>query len=180
MNENLIHPEHSPEKFEAKEHHPERPERNHEKPESAEEKHDVLELHKNATEKAVCAEEITVGEHQEDAKQSVFWAQKELKDDAYNRTLKKVRGRLNPVDRAFSKVVHQPFIDAVSNFSGKTIARPSGILGGGLLALIGSGLLLYISKHYGFEYNFTVFLILFASGFVAGLFGELALRFAKR
>jgi hypothetical protein len=180
VNENLIHPEHSPEKFETKEQHQEHPENNHEKPEIVEKKHDVLELHKNAVEKAVSAKEVTVGEQQETGKQSIYWAQKELKNDAYNRTLKKVRGRLNPLERTFSKVVHQPFIDAVSNFSGKTVARPSGILGGGFFALAGSGLLLYISRHYGFEYNFSVFLILFAGGFIAGLSAELALRFTRR
>lgn len=179
MNEQLIHPENKPEHFEAKEHEPHKKEHHKERAEVSGEKLDVAELHKAAIEKAVSAKEISVGEHKETTQHSPAMVQKELKADAFNRTLIKVRRQLNPVDRVFSKLVHQPVIDAVSEFSGKTIARPSGLLGGGLFALIGSSLLLYISKHYGFEYNFTVFLIMFAGGFAAGLFAELAMKLAK-
>jgi hypothetical protein len=72
-----------------------------------------------------------------------------------------------------SRVVHQPVVRAVSEAAGKTVSRPSGMLGGGLVAFIGSLGYLYLTKHIGFEYNFTVFLVLFAGGFVLGVVLEL-------
>ena len=182
MNEHMNNPERpKDEAYEARQHeHEGSVDRLQDKHEKADDNPDVSELHRHAAEKAVSAKEISIGEQHEQTRQdSPHIAQKELKDDAYRRTLRSVRRRLNPADRALSKIVHQPVIDAVSNFAGKTVARPSAILGGGLFALAGSSLLLYMSKHYGFEYNFSIFLALFLGGFAVGLIAELLTKIAK-
>ncbi len=129
---------------------------------------------------AVSGKEVTIGEHKEDSQPSFIGTQRELKMDAYKRTLQKVQKHLSPVERGFSHIVHHPVIDSLSNLSSKTIARPSGLLGAGLVSFIGSALLLYSAKHYGFRYNFFAFLLLFAAGFVAGIIIELASRLIKR
>jgi len=43
------------------------------------------------------------------------------------------------------------------------------LLGGGILALLGTSSYLYLAKHIGFTYNYSVFLILFFGGFILGL-----------
>ena len=104
----------------------------------------------------------------------------ELKDIAYQRTLRRIQKELPVAVRTFSKIIHHPLIETISDAGSKTIGRPSGVLAGGICAFLGSSLLLYITKYYGYNYNFLMFAIFFISGFVAGLLIEAAYRIAKR
>lgn len=92
-----------------------------------------------------------------------------------NQQLKQIRRKLPASQRTLSKVVHQPVVKAVSEVSAKTITRPSGLLGGGICAFLGSSGYLYLAKHIGFQYNYLVFLLLFVGGFAVGLALELLL-----
>lgn len=94
--------------------------------------------------------------------------------------MRQIRSKLSKPDKTFSKVIHNKTVESVSEVSSKTIARPSGLLGGGICALLGSAYLLYMTKHYGFEYNYFVFFLLFVGGFFVGMFGELLLRYVFR
>jgi len=105
---------------------------------------------------------------------------KELKSLKYNRTLQSVRKDLKPSERVLSKVIHNPAVDAVSQAAEKTVARPSGLLFGGIFAFVGSSAFLWISKHYGYEYNFLLFLLFFLGGFGVGLILELLMRLLRR
>lgn len=105
---------------------------------------------------------------------------KELKAAAYQRTLKKAQTRLSTPYRVFSKFIHQPVVETASEVAGKTVARPSGILTGGIMAFLGSSFFLWMAKYYGFEYNFLLFAVFFAGGFFLGLLIELVLRMVKR
>lgn len=105
---------------------------------------------------------------------------RELKDMAYRRTLRRTQSKLSAPSRVFSKIIHQPAVEAVSEVAGKTIARPSGILVGGITAFLGSSLFLWIARHYGYEYNFLLFACFFVGGFFIGLFVELGLYMANR
>jgi hypothetical protein len=103
-----------------------------------------------------------------------------LKKDSYKSLLKQTQSRLPKASRQFSKIVHQKNIEAISNVGAQTIARPSGLLGGGIGALVGSITLLYTSKHYGFRYNYAFFLVTFLAGFLVGLVVEVLARLVKR
>ena len=109
-----------------------------------------------------------------------FGTSKGLKNDAYNKTLERTRQHLSTPDRALSKVIHQPKVEASSEFLAKTIARPSIFFFGSMGALVGSGLLLYLAKHNGYTYNFTVFLLLLVAGFITGALLELLYRLIFR
>ena len=91
-----------------------------------------------------------------------------------NKNIKKVQSKLTPRQRAFSKVVHAPTVQKVSEASAKTVARPSGLFGGGLVAFIGSSAYLAYAHYIGFTYSFFVFLPLFVIGFLIGVLGEYA------
>jgi len=105
---------------------------------------------------------------------------RDLKQLTFNRTLVRVRKHLTAPDKALSKFIHSPFVDRLSEATGKTVARPSGFLGGGLVALAGTSVLLYLTKKYGYEFNYLAFLLLFVSGFVAGLLIELLIKLLLR
>lgn len=101
---------------------------------------------------------------------------RELRQITLRRELKNIRRKLPAPQKALSKVIHQPVIRATSEFTGKTVSRPSGLLGGGIVALIGTSAYLYLAKHVGFEYNYGVFLVLFVGGFALGLLVELGVH----
>lgn len=94
---------------------------------------------------------------------------KQLKDMAFSRSMTRTRKKLSRSSRVFSKVVHNSAVDKSSEFVGKTIARPSGMLTGAFLAFIGTSALLWITRHYGYTYNYLMVIILFAGGMILGL-----------
>jgi hypothetical protein len=131
-------------------------------------------------EKAVSGSEVNVVEQENRPPAHSFGTHKQLKHLSYRRTLASIQSRLKGPDKTFSRVIHKKLIERASNFGAVTIARPGGILGGGLAALAGSIFSLYLARRYGFHYNFSIFILLFVSGYVAGSLLELVLRLAKR
>ncbi|HWB39231.1 MAG TPA: hypothetical protein VG604_03235 [Candidatus Saccharimonadales bacterium] len=105
---------------------------------------------------------------------------RDLKKRALNRELQAIRRKLPRGERALSRIVHQPAIRVVSEAAGKTVSRPSGMLGGGLLAFIGSLVYYYLTHYIGFAYNYTVFLVLFVGGFVIGVVLEMIIWLALK
>lgn len=105
---------------------------------------------------------------------------KQLQALMRDRTLNRVRKQLPAPQRAFSKLVHSKPIEAVSEASEKTIARPYGLFGGGLAALIGSGLAYYLARNYGFEYNMFLFFSLFVGGYVLATIVEMTVKTIAR
>jgi len=103
-----------------------------------------------------------------------------VKEAARRRVMKRVQKQLRPDERVLSKFTHNPTVDAVSRAAEKTVARPSGLFTGGLLALIGSSAYLWIARHYGYEYNYLLFVILFMGGFMVGVALELLLHAFRR
>lgn len=96
-----------------------------------------------------------------------------IKSQVYKQTLQRVQSHLSKPNQALSKVVHNKTVDTISNVGAQTVARPSGLLGGSICAFIGSLVLLYSAKHYGFRYNYLMFILFFVGGFFVGLILEL-------
>ncbi len=147
---------------------------------AAEKPTDLTEIQRTIEEEALSGQQTAIDKAPTEAEQPSLGMQQQLKNDAYKRTMNKIRNDLNPVERRFSKVIHNPVIETISEASGKTIARPSAIIGGGLLSLVGSSAVLYMSKHYGFSYNTFTFFGLFAIGFLAGILIEFGLKLVRR
>lgn len=99
-----------------------------------------------------------------------------LKGKAYQKELHRVRSHLSKPQKSLSKFIHAPVVEKVSEVSGKTVARPSGLLGGGLVAFLGTLALVIMTRYYGYEYNFFVFIALLIGGFFLGLLLELIIR----
>lgn len=108
-----------------------------------------------------------------------FGTTKAIKKDAYKQVLKKAQKNLSKPEKTFSKVIHNPTIEKISDVGAKTVARPSGILFGGIGAFVGSLLLVIISKRSGFSYNYLIFVLIFVCGYFIGLIAELFYRSVK-
>ncbi len=122
---------------------------------------------------AEASETLAVESHDTRPDESLLGLQQSLKSSAYHHTLLRIQQHLPSYTRQFSRVTHNKTVEAISSASAQTIARPSGILGGSLCAFIGNLTLLYYAKHYGFSFNYAMFIILFAGGYLIGVFIEL-------
>lgn len=96
------------------------------------------------------------------------------------KSLSHVQNRLKPAEKSFSKVIHQPLIRRVSETTAQNITRPSGLLGGGLVAFIGSLIYLWLTRVANVTYNYFVFLVLFVGGFLLGVGVEWLLFFIRK
>ena len=101
---------------------------------------------------------------------------RELKDMAYQRLLTRARKQLGAGGRLVSRIIHQPVVDVLSTAAARTVGRPPALLGAGLVGFAGSTAYYYLTRHFGYSYSFTVFLLLLAAGFAAGLALDLAWR----
>jgi len=138
----------------------------------------LAEIQRSIEQHAVSAAEFSPSRSEKPAT-SQHLVNRELKQFTLQRSLTRVRQQLKPGEKLLSKAIHQPTVDKLSELTGQTVARPSGLLGGGLFALLGSTFILILAKHYGFEYNFLAFSALFLIGYLAGLLVELALKLAR-
>ncbi|MDZ7744335.1 MAG: hypothetical protein U5K77_01060 [Candidatus Saccharibacteria bacterium] len=136
-------------------------------------------LAKQAESEAISGKERTIGEHKESS-DTPIGQQKDIKYMAYKRTLSRVQSQLSVPEKTFSKFIHRPTIEKASEIGSKTVARPSGIMGGGVASLLGTGFVLFVAKRYGFEYNYMLFVLLFAAGFIIGIGFELIVRLLAR
>jgi len=134
-------------------------------------------LSETVNQHAEASQNIKTDQLKDKAPDVVPGMQQLLKSAAYDQTLRRIQQKLPKTAQAFSKIAHNKTVDAASDIGANTIARPSGILGGSLCALLGSLILLYYSRHYGFRYNYGFFVVLFVGGFLVGLLAELAIWF---
>lgn len=143
---------------------------------AAEAKHNVTSvetLSQAAKAEAVSGTETPTKDRETTSQKQHFGMHKALKIDAYHKVLSATQTRLSAPNRAFSKLVHARSVDAISTVAAKTIARPSGLLGGGIVALVGSAWIAYVATNAGFRYNYSVFFVLLGIGFVFGILIEL-------
>lgn len=136
----------------------------------------IKEAEPNSREVANKHAEIEEGDDSSD----VRWWSKELGRQNLDRTLSSVRRSLSAPEKQLSKFIHKPIVEKVSDIGGKTIARPSGILLGGIFSFIGSLGVYLLARHLGGELRYSIFAITFVFGFILGLIVELLWRIFSR
>jgi len=102
-------------------------------------------------------------------KQPIKKATKKQKQTEYKKTLKSIQKEMNPAERTFSKVIHNPVVEATSEIAGKTVARPAALLVGSLSALILTTIIYAIAKYYGYVLSGFEWIITFVIGWAIGL-----------
>ncbi len=105
---------------------------------------------------------------------------KQLKQNNLKSSLRRIQKDLKPYQRPLSKFIHNGAIERASELGAKTIARPDGLLFGGIASLLVSLGVMFVCRYYGYEYNYFIGLISFPVGFIIGILGELVLSPLKR
>jgi len=94
---------------------------------------------------------------------------KHQKQTEYKKTLKSIQKEMNPAERTFSKVIHNPVVEATSEVAGKTVARPAALLAGSLAALILTTVVYVTAKYYGYVLSGFEWIATFLIGWAIGL-----------
>lgn len=129
---------------------------------------------------AVSGKEYSRAEKETPRQTTQHGVNKALKASAYRRVIKKTQSQLSTPERTLSRTIHNPAVEKASEVAAKTVARPSGILFGGIGAFAGTVIVLFISKRVGFTYNYSLFFLLFLGGYILGIVLEFILRSIKK
>lgn len=96
-----------------------------------------------------------------------------LSASARRQNLNNLQRDLTKFEKLASKLMHNAVLYNFSEGFSQTLARPVGLLAGGILAFFVSFGTLILCRYFGYEYNYFVGLAGFALGYTAGLLGEL-------
>lgn len=102
-----------------------------------------------------------------------------MKRVSLNNELKMIQSKLPTGQRLLSQAIHRTTIRRVSDISSRTITRPVGLLGGGILAFCGSLIYLLFSKYVGLKYNYLIFILLFVLGYALATAIEFMLKASR-
>lgn len=91
------------------------------------------------------------------------------KDASYQQTMNHIQAKMKAPSRTFSKVIHNPVVEKVSDAAGSTIARPNAILFGGLFAFLGVLGLYALARHIGFALSGFETIAMFIIGWIIGI-----------
>lgn len=156
-----------------KAHHEQLEKARHEKAEHAKRssEHDhIRNAEQLAKAEATASSELTSNQAEKPAHERSYT--REDKAHSFNTTMHHVRQQLTGPQKVFSKVIHQPVVEKTSEFVGKTVARPSGILGATIAACIGLLSIYSIARFAGFSLSGSEMPLLLIGGFIAGLLIE--------
>lgn len=103
------------------------------------------------------------------AAQPIKKATKSQKETEYKKTLKSIQKNMNPAEKTFSKVIHNPVIEKTSDIAGATVARPAALLAGSIAALVITSVVYVIADHYGYRLSGSEWIATFILGWLIGL-----------
>ncbi|UTX51254.1 hypothetical protein KI440_03565 [Candidatus Saccharibacteria bacterium TM7i] len=93
---------------------------------------------------------------------------KKEREASYKQHLKQIRTEMPASQRAFSKFIHSPAVEKVSEVAGATIARPNSILAGAIVAFFAVLAVYLIAKHYGYPLSGFETIGAFIAGWIIG------------
>lgn len=102
-----------------------------------------------------------------------------LESAAYIDAMERINKKLPRYQKWFSRLVHSQSIDIISNLLGRSIFRPSAIIGAGSLAAIGMLAIWLNASNLGHQISDGVFGILIIVGWVMGLVVDLAFQVGR-
>ena len=113
-------------------------------------RHEALELakEKEDTEKKKSAAKSESSE--KDKPQANSKPTKQQLKYSFDRSMTAIRKDMSPASRTFSKIIHNPVVDKVSDAVRNSIARPNLIIAGGLGTLILCSAVYLVAKNYGY------------------------------
>ena len=94
---------------------------------------------------------------------------KEDRKDSFKKTMETVQSQLPKSSRAFSKVIHNPTVEKVSEVTGRTVARPNAILSGSMAAFVLTLAIYTLAKINGYPLSGFETIATFIIGWLAGM-----------
>lgn len=125
-----------------------------------------------ALEQAQSAEKDRANESRPDrpeTKRDTPPSSKAARKEAFDSIMSEVQSQMSPAERTFSKFIHAPAVEKVSDVTGKTIARPNAILAGSLTAFVLVLAVYLVARHYGYPLSGAETMVAFALGWVLGV-----------
>ncbi len=129
------------------------------------------ELSKEAAERAVSHEkEVASHEKQADTPERARRAPATKREQAkaFDNVMDEARSHMSPAERTFSKVIHNPAVEKMSEVLGKTVARPNAILSGSITAFAMVLLFFLVARYYGYPLSGAETIFAFIIGWVLG------------
>lgn len=122
------------------------------------------EIEKATVEKESKKQEKTVEQSPAERKVNTKAARKK----AYDSIMKQTQAELSAPSRAFSKFIHNPAVEKVSEVAGNTIARPNAMLAGATFAFLLTLAIYLIARFNGYPLSGTETIAAFIAGWIIG------------
>lgn len=125
--------------------------------------------HKEALEAAQESKEHESKKEKPQASEPEAPVSKNQREQSFSRTMTQIQSELPTSERLFSKIIHNPTIEKVSDVVGSTIARPDSILTGSTVAFISVLALYLIAQYAGFSLSGFETIGAFIIGWLLGI-----------
>ena len=96
-------------------------------------------------------------------------ATKRQRSDSYAATMRQIQSEMNASSRAFSKLIHNPSVEKLSDAVGSSLARPNAVLAGSMAATFLTLIVFLIAKQYGYRLSGFETIGTFFVGWALGL-----------
>lgn len=94
---------------------------------------------------------------------------KSERNASYRQTMEHVTNKMSPSERTFSKIIHNPGVEKVSEAVGTTIARPNAILAGSFTAFVVVTIIYVLARNMGYTLSGFETIGAFVIGWTLGL-----------
>lgn len=129
--------------------------------------HEAMEVARNTAETAAEKTRAKETKHRPEKTTGRILTKADRKQ-AFDKTMQTVQSQLPAPSRAFSKFIHHPVVEKVSDAAGNTIARPNAILSGSLAALILTLAIYFVARRNGYPLSGTEMIAAFVVGWAVG------------
>ena len=144
---------------------------------SSERKEATREAHKKAEKEAISGKEHVSSSEKKQQHQPIH---RNHKKQTYKATMQRVEAKLPAYQRIFSQVINNNTVDAISHVAARTVARPSALLGGGVVAFLALIAITYYANSIGFEVSTGSFVVFVFVGWGLGLTIEALIKLLRR
>lgn len=101
-------------------------------------------------------------------------ATKRQRKDSYATTMKQIQSEMNSSSRTFSKFIHNPSVEKLSDAVGASVARPNAVLAGSMAATFLTLFVFLVAKQYGYRLSGFETIGTFFVGWLLGLIYDYA------
>ncbi len=90
------------------------------------------------------------------------------RNKAYESIMQQAHQQMSPSERRFSKLIHHPIVEKVSDITGNTIARPTAVLSGAIASFLLTLIIYIVAKQSGYPLTGTESIAAFIFGWIIG------------